>query len=209
MPVRIKICGITSLEDARVAVNLGVNALGFIFVPSSKRCISAQVAREISLRIPAFVSKVGVFVDEDIDTINQLSDYCLLDTVQMHGSESPEMCAACKRSTIKAFQVRSDFNLSVLAQYPTQGLLLDTWDPAAHGGTGKSFDWSIARKAVREYSNIILAGGLGPANLAEALEQVEPFAVDLNSGVEIRPGKKNPLKIREAVDIIRRHPWQV
>jgi phosphoribosylanthranilate isomerase len=203
MSTRIKICGITRLEDARVAANLGVDALGFIFHPKSPRFISPEQARNIIMQLPPMINRVGVFVNETKETIMQIAAQCGIDTVQLHGNESPEFCVAIPLPVIKSFSIRPDFDISKLNDYKTQGILLDTWSPEVQGGSGITFDWSIARKASAMFNNIVLAGGLGPTNLEDALRMVDPFAVDINSGVEIRPGVKNPHKIRAVVKIVK------
>lgn len=203
MSTRIKICGITRLEDARVATNLGVDALGFIFHPKSPRFISPEQARNIIMQLPPMINRVGVFVNETKETIMQIAAQCGIDTVQLHGNESPEFCVAIPLPVIKSFSIRPDFDISKLNDYKTQGILLDTWSPEVQGGSGITFDWSIARKASAMFNNIVLAGGLGPTNLEDALRMVDPFAVDINSGVEIRPGVKNPHKIRAVVKIVK------
>lgn len=205
MSTRIKICGITRLEDARVASNLGVDALGFIFYQKSPRYIQPEMARNIITSLPPFVNRVGVFVNESPETILQIAQSTGIDTVQLHGSESPDLCSSISTllPVIKAFSIQSVNDLSQLKNFNVQGLLLDTWSGQMLGGSGKTFDWNIARKATEMYENIILAGGLGPSNLEDALNLVQPYAVDINSGIEIMPGVKNPHKIRDVVKIIR------
>jgi phosphoribosylanthranilate isomerase len=201
--VRIKICGITQYEDAKTAAALGVDALGFIFCVKSPRCVTPAQAAEIIRRLPPFVNKVGVFVDETTARILEIARQAGIDTVQLHGSESPAQCREIPYPVIKALSVAEGFDIGIIGEYPAAGILLDTWDEQRRGGTGRCFDWSIAENAARRFPHVILAGGLGPANLAEALDKVAPFGVDLNSGVEIKPGVKNPLKIRDAVAAVR------
>jgi phosphoribosylanthranilate isomerase len=201
--IRVKICGITRYEDARLAANLGADALGFIFYKKSPRFITPVKAREIIRRLPPFITRVGVFIDEEPSIVAQTIVAAGLDTVQFHGSESPEYCRRFTCSVIKTFSVQPGFDIAVLDDYKVSGLLLDTWDAKARGGTGKTFDWETAKLLTARRDNIILAGGLGPSNLADALETVHPYAVDLNSGVEIRPGEKNPQKLRDAITIVK------
>lgn len=203
MSIRIKICGITQYDDAKTAISLGVDALGFVFYPGSPRNIAPAAVREIISRLPAMVNKVGVFVDESYETIMRIASQSGIDTVQLHGNEPPELCGRLPYTTIKAFGVQSGFDPLILARYPAQSFLLDTWKAGFAGGTGEKFDWSIALSAVQVNPHIILAGGLGPSNILEALDFVRPYGVDLNSGVEIRPGLKNPYKMKDAVALIR------
>ena len=203
--MRIKICGITRYEDARTAASLGVDALGFIFSSQSQRYISPANAAEITRRLPPFVSKVGVFVNEDPRRVLEAAQIAGVDTIQLHGDESPEYCAAIPLPVIKALQVGDNFGLSAISAYKgIAGILLDTWDPERRGGSGRTFDWNAAIKACHSCDTIILSGGLSPSNIQEAIETVHPYAVDVNSGVEISPGVKNPYKMREVVSIVKK-----
>jgi phosphoribosylanthranilate isomerase len=202
MPIKIKICGITNYDDAKNAVSLGVDALGFIFYPKSPRYIHPIAARDIIKRLPPFVAKVGVFVDDTEETIHAVFGQSGIDTVQLHGSEAPEFANRLSCAVVKAFAVKPGFDVDALSQYQVAGYLLDTWSDA-HGGSGKTFDWSIAKDAAQRYPNVILAGGLNPSNIREALENVQPYAVEFNSGVEIKPGVKNHYKMRDAVAIVK------
>jgi phosphoribosylanthranilate isomerase len=203
MPIRIKICGITRWEDAHNAVDLGVNALGFIFSEDSPRYIKPMDAADIIRRLPPFISKVGVFVNMHPSRIMDVARISGIDTVQLHGNEPPEAVYGLSLCTIKAFGVNTDFDLGILDTYDVNGFLLDTWDAGKPGGTGRTFDWSIARRAAEKHNNIILAGGLNAVNIRDALDNVQPYSIDLNSGVEVSPGIKNPQKMREAVEIVR------
>ena len=185
MPVRIKICGITRAEDAKVAASLGADALGFIFCPTSPRFVEPAEAARIIAGLPPFVSRVGVFLDADLTYVKNILNITGIDTVQLHGGETPEYCAALSCAVVKAFGVDAEFDIDRLAPFRVNGYLLDTWDPGVRGGTGRTFDWTIARKAQERHGNVILAGGLNPQNVEEAVEAVRPWAVDLNSGVEI------------------------
>jgi phosphoribosylanthranilate isomerase len=202
MTIKIKICGITNYDDAKNAVSLGVDALGFIFYQKSPRFIHPIAARDIIRKLPPFVSKVGVFVDDDETTIQAVFGQSGIDTVQLHGSETPQFAGRLSCAVIKAFAVKPGFDVGVLSQYKVAGYLLDTWSDS-HGGSGKTFDWSIARGATQLYQNVILAGGLNPGNVREALENVQPYAVEFNSGVEIKPGVKNHYKMRDAVAFVK------
>jgi phosphoribosylanthranilate isomerase len=203
MPYRIKICGITLYEDARAAISLGVDALGFIFYKKSPRYITPSAAADIIKKLPPFVARVGVFVDEDPKAVDDIIKKTGIDTIQLHGKELPWYCAGFACTVIKAFGIRCGFDISVLEGYRTAGYLLDTWDDTAKGGTGGTFDWSIAQAAAAKYGNVILAGGLNALNIEEALRTVRPFGVDLNSGVEIKPGVKNHYKMRDVVNIVK------
>jgi phosphoribosylanthranilate isomerase len=203
-PIRIKICGITREEDALTAAWLGVDALGFIFAPKSPRCISPEAAAKIIAALPPFVSRIGVFVNADEETICRTARIAGLDTLQLHGSETPEFCSRMPLPVIKALGLRPDFDYSLLEAYPVAGILLDSWDKKGlQGGSGITGDWNLARRITDRCRKVILAGGLGPSNVEDALEAVQPYAVDLNSGVEIMPGVKNPHKMRDAVRIIK------
>ena len=188
--VRVKICGITNLEDALMAVEAGADALGFVFFPGSPRCVSPEQADVIIRSLPPFVQTVGLFVNEELATVNLVADRCGLDLVQLHGEETPGYCAAVKRRIIKAFRVRDESSLTELPDYRVAAPLLDAWSPAAHGGTGTTFNWEIAARAAASRA-IILAGGLTPENVAAAIEVVRPYAVDVSSGVESAPRKKD------------------
>ena len=196
--VRVKICGITNIEDALMAVEAGADALGFVFVEQSPRCVSPQKAAAIVSALPPFIQTVGLFVDADIERVNWVADFCGLDIIQLHGDEAPDFCTEVRRRVVKAFRVKDAGSLSSLASYQVAGYLLDAWSPAAHGGTGKAFDWSLARDAACTRP-IILAGGLSPENVRDAVDFVQPYGVDVSSGVESSPGKKDPEKVREFI----------
>jgi phosphoribosylanthranilate isomerase len=195
--IRIKICGITNLEDALLAAELGADALGFIFYPPSPRSIEADTARAIIAQLPPLVTTVGVFVDEAAATVNELAPQVGLDWLQLHGQETPEYCRSLGRRIIKAFRIQDEKSLAALALYrgAAQALLLDTYKKGIVGGTGETFDWHLAREA-KKYGPIILAGGLIPENVVQAIATARPQAVDVASGVEARPGKKDPEKLR-------------
>jgi phosphoribosylanthranilate isomerase len=203
--VRIKICGITNLEDARLAADLGAQALGFNFYPLSPRKVDPEAARAIIAQLPPLVLSVGVFVDEDAGVVRDLAARVGLDWVQLHGQESPEYCRSLGRRVIKAFRIKDAASLSFLAVYQgaAQALLLDTYRTGQVGGTGETFDWQLARRA-HEYGRIILAGGLTPENVAQAIKIAQSQAVDVASGVEAAPGKKDPEKLRKFIAAVRR-----
>ena len=197
MTTRIKICGITNLADAQLAVELGADALGFIFYRQSKRYVAPALAADICAALPPFVTKVGVFVNEsEVDIRKTLND-CRLDAVQLHGEESPEFCQRFPVKVIKAIRVRNEDSLRAAADYDVDALLLDTYTAEQHGGTGQKFDWTLARQAKTMLRPpIVLSGGLTPENVGDAICQTEPFAVDVASGVEAELGRKDPEKLR-------------
>ena len=198
MPTRVKICGITTWEDARLSVDLGASALGFNFYPASPRAISPAEAWSIIRRLPPFVEAVGVFVNWPPLVVDALARAVRLGALQLHGGESPQEVAELSRKhrVIKAVQVKSGFRTASLARYrAADAFLLDGFSPGLHGGTGRTVNWKLARAAGR-FGRIILAGGLTPENVSEAIRVAEPYAVDLASGVEARPGRKDPAKLR-------------
>lgn len=195
---RVKICGITNWGDARLAMDLGADFLGFNFYRASPRCISPARARSIVCRIPKRVQAVGVFVDESPERIREIASFAGLRRVQLHGGETPQMVAVLTKRmrVMKAFRVRPGFRVAALARYGrASAFLLDGFSARVTGGTGRTFDWGIAKRA-RRYGRIFLAGGLTPANVAEAIRAARPYAVDVASGVESRPGKKDPARLR-------------
>jgi phosphoribosylanthranilate isomerase len=195
---RVKVCGITCLEDAQMAVHLGADAIGFIFAPSPRR-ISPEKAREIVGAIPPFVKTVGVFVDESPEVVRQIMQFCGLDLIQFHGDESPEACGEFMPCAIKAFRVRDGSMLPSIRHYQgkIRAMLLDAFSHERAGGTGQTFDWDIAVTAKGLNIPVILSGGLNPSNIGDAISKVKPFAVDVNSGIEERPGKKDHLLMKE------------
>jgi len=196
--VKVKICGITSLDDARMAVDAGADALGFVFYDKSPRYINPVAAAKIIAKLPPFVQTVGLFVNEEVEQVNWTADFCGLDVVQLHGDESPEDCLEVKRRVIKVFRIQNIVSIEPLKKYQVSGYLLDAWCPDCYGGTGKTFNWEVAA-AARQYGRIILAGGLSADNVAEALQAVQPYAVDVSSGVESAPGKKDAEKVKKFI----------
>jgi phosphoribosylanthranilate isomerase len=193
--VRVKICGICDLETAKTAVNEGADALGFVFAPS-KRKISPESAREIIKKIPPFVSTVGVFVNQTIREITDIVYFTGLDTVQLHGDETPELCRSLKQRVIKSFPVTENSDLDLAEGYDVDAYLLDAKVSGSFGGTGATFDWQLA--ANFKMAPLILAGGLTPVNVREAIDMVRPYAVDVSSGVE-SGGRKDREKIKEFI----------
>ncbi len=196
--MRVKICGITNLDDALAAVEAGADALGFVFFEKSPRHVNPMQASAIIAKLPPFVLTVGLFVNEEAEQVNWTADFCGLDIVQLHGDEEPEYCPEIRRRMIKAFRVKDAASLVSLQRYSVAGYLLDAWSPAALGGTGETFNWDLARE-VAAGGRLILAGGLTPDNVRQAVEQVRPYGVDVSSGVEAAPGKKDHGKVREFI----------
>ena len=193
--VKVKICGMTNLNDVKVAVDGGVDAGGFIFYKKSPRSVTMQAVREIVLELPPFVDSVGVFVNETAEQINKISDHCKLDRVQLHGDESPAFCKKIRRRVIKVIRVKDIQSLKKLSDYPVSSFLLDTFSEDQYGGTGKVFDWNMAYSA-KKYGPIILAGGLTPINVRQAIQRIQPYGVDVCSGVESQPGIKDHKKMK-------------
>jgi phosphoribosylanthranilate isomerase len=196
--VKVKICGITNLDDALMALEAGADALGFVFCSASPRHIFPEQAALIVSQLPPFIQTVGLFVNESPATVNATTNHCGIDIVQLHGEESPDCCAAIHRRIIKAVRVKDITSLETMQEYPVSTFLLDAWSPAAYGGTGQTFNWDIAAMAAKQ-NRIILAGGLTPENVAEAILQVRPYGVDVSSGVESSPGKKDAAKVLEFI----------
>ncbi len=188
---RVKICGITSVEDGLHAVRCGADALGLVFYNKSPRCVTAEQARRIISELPPLVTTVGLFVNHPAQEITDIARFCSLDVLQLHGDETPEQCQLPPWRVIKALRVRDEQSLADLAAYRVSGMLLDAWQADSYGGTGHRFNWQLAVQATQQRP-IILAGGLTPANVAEAVKTVRPYAVDVSSGVESAPGCKDP-----------------
>jgi phosphoribosylanthranilate isomerase len=191
---KVKICGITRLDDALAAARLGADALGFNFWPRSKRYLPPAEARAIVRRLPSFVTPVGVFVDPTRDEVLRAVDQSGIAVAQLHGDEPPELCLSLPLPVLKAIRVADVHALAALASYEVHGFLLDA-PTAGYGGSGLTFDWELAAQVARELP-IVLAGGLGPDNVAEAVRVVRPWAVDVASGVERAPGVKDQDRMR-------------
>jgi len=207
---RVKICGITRLEDARLAVELGAHALGFNFHEKSPRCIAPADAWKIIRKLPALLSTVGIFVNWDAASVLALAKSLQLSAVQLHGDESVAVTAACARHipVIKAFRADAKFSAAQIRFHDAAlSFLLDAATPdmnsASFGGTGRLADWGLAKRLATKYP-VLLAGGLTPENVAEAILTVRPYAVDVASGVESSPGKKDPAKLRAFFDAVTR-----
>lgn len=211
---RVKICGITNLEDALGAVKLGADALGFVFAESPRQ-IDPRKASQIIRSLPPFVTVVGLFVDERAEMVRKIMEDCRLDALQFHGDESPEYCgqfstrtgdkslSGCRR-TVKAFRIKDEETLKTIPSYRVDAYLLDAYVEGTVGGTGKSFNWDLAIEAKKIGRPIILAGGLSPDNVAEAIKKVSPYGVDVSSQVEKVPGKKDHKKMKDFMQTVRR-----
>jgi phosphoribosylanthranilate isomerase len=202
--VKVKVCGITNPDDARVAADAGADAIGLIFAESPRR-VSVERAREIAAALPVGVLKVGVFVDADPEEVLRIARVVGLDYVQLHGDEPPEALAEIRDGGIgvmKALRVRNAEALAAVERYEADLFLLDAWSAKARGGTGARFDWELA-KSLRGRDNIVVSGGLGPENVREAIEYFEPYGVDASSSLEERPGKKSGERVRRFVRAAR------
>jgi len=197
-PVKVKICGITRLDDALAAVRLGADALGFNFWPRSKRYLPPDRARAIVRRLPPFVTAVGVFVDPTRDEVLRALDASGVGVAQLHGDEPPALCASLPLPVVKAVRLATSHDLAQLAAYDVQAFLLDA-PSAGYGGSGTTCDWSLAAAVARELP-VVLAGGLSPDNVAEAVRTVRPWAVDVASGVESAPGVKDEERMRRFIE---------
>ncbi|MEC8928647.1 MAG: phosphoribosylanthranilate isomerase [Verrucomicrobiota bacterium] len=199
MSVTVKICGITSPVDAQEAADAGADAVGLMFYEGSPRCVSLEVAKAIVKVLPPSVARVGVFVNAEESLVRQAMRECTLNVLQFHGEESPEFCAGFGAMTLKAIRVKDESSLAELERFGTDGFLLDAFSKDARGGTGEQFNWKLARKATECGKPIFLAGGLTAENVTEAVRVAEPFAVDVSSGVESEPGRKDAEKMRAFV----------
>jgi phosphoribosylanthranilate isomerase len=200
---RIKICGITDPEGAALAADAGAAALGFNFVPGTPRCVAPEIAGAIIAGLPPFVTAVGVFLDQSLETVLRAAALAGVGAVQLHGTEGPDYVRRIPLKVIKAIAMTDRADLAAMMAYPAHAFLLDSHRAGQAGGTGRTFDWELAVEAQR-HGRIILAGGLTPENVAEAVQRVRPFAVDVASGVESRPGVKDPGKVRDFIAAVRR-----
>jgi len=201
--IKIKICGITNPEDATLAVDFGADALGFIFYPPSRRAVTAEKAREIIAKLPPFVIKIGVFVDEKPEKIQEIVNGCRLDGIQLHGAETPDFCRLFRRRVIKSFKPENESSVKEISDYKVDAFLLDSYHPELLGGTGATFDWELAVAAKMFGPPVILSGGLTPENVGEAIRLVRPYAIDAASGVEAFQGKKDPEKLKNFIEQAR------
>ena len=200
--IRVKICGNVTLKDTMAAVEAGADAVGFVFYARSPRVVSPTVVAAIVWHLPPFVTPVGVFVNENPDVVSQIMADCGLPYAQLHGEESPQYCAELKLPVLKGIRVRSREDLAMLSLYRVKAILLDAYVEGMVGGTGITFDWALAVEA-KAWGPIILAGGLTPDNVVEAIRHVQPYGVDVSSGVEVAPGVKDHAKVRAFVKSVK------
>ncbi len=203
MDVTVKICGLTNVEDALAAVEAGADWLGFVLWEKSPRYVTLETAREIARRLPPATRRVGVFVDATVEQVMFSLRICDFSALQFHGQESPSFCRQFSVMKIKAFRIRDAASLQALAGYDTDAFLLDSMVEGQPGGTGETFDWSLAAEAKKFNKPIFLAGGLTLQNVAAAVRAVQPFGVDVSSGVEASPGKKDRQKMRDFIAAVR------
>jgi phosphoribosylanthranilate isomerase len=202
MAVRIKICGITNAKDAELAAEAGADALGFIFVAGTPRCIDPETARGIIAGLPPLVTPVGVCADQPVAEVERLRQRCGFGTVQLHGAESPEYCRQLTGSVIKAFRVESGQDPPAFDAYRVHAYLVDPFVKGKLGGTGTPVPLEVAVYA-KAFGRVIVAGGLTPENVAHVIRHVQPYGVDVSSGVEAAPGRKDPEKVRAFIARVR------
>jgi len=203
MSVKVKICGITSIADGQAAAEAGADMIGLMFYEQSLRHIALATAVEISRALPPFVLRVGVFVNPDEALVTRAIAECGLNLLQFHGDEPSDFCTQFGVMSLKALRVRDAETLNQLANFHTDAFLLDAYSKGGRGGTGEKFNWDLAIEAQKFGKPIFLAGGLTPENVADAVKKVKPFAVDVSSGVESAPGKKDAAKVRAFVAAVR------
>jgi phosphoribosylanthranilate isomerase len=202
--VKIKICGITNLEDAQDAVTFGADAIGFIFAKSPRK-VEPEAVKSIIANLKGKILKVGVFVNEELNRVMEIAEDCKLDAIQLHGDESPEYTSQLKKwPVIKALRIKDDATLTSIKRYKDVfAYLLDTFSEVSYGGTGETFDWSLAVKAKDFGKPVILSGGLGLSNIQEAIKVVRPYGVDISSSIETKPGKKDSKLMKEVIARIK------
>ena len=199
---RVKICGITNIDDALAAVSFGADALGFIFHEASGRYVTPEKAGKIISALPPYISAVGVVVDKPVEDINSIVEISGVDTVQLHGNETPEFCFQLQHRTVKALRINDCVDKEDVELYPVEAILFDSYSDREYGGTGRTFRWELlAGLDISKY--IILSGGLDPENVADAIRAVRPYAVDVSSGVEESPGMKNKLKMKKFIEAVK------
>ncbi len=192
--MRVKICGITNIEDAFLAQQLGTDAIGFIFYNKSKRYVSPEIAESILKSLSPFIMKIGVFVNESFEEINNISAKVKLNAVQLHGEESPEVIEKINLPVIKSFRIKNKFDFSILNKYKDVSFLLDSFSKDEYGGTGKTFKWELIPDIYK--NKIILSGGISIDNIEEVIRKINPAAIDVSSSLEEFPGKKDHQKLK-------------
>jgi phosphoribosylanthranilate isomerase len=206
MSLKIKICGITNRDDAHAAVAAGADALGFILYKASPRYVNPDVVRAIVKLLPPFILPVGVFVNEDLKVVRDVMDSCGLTLAQLHGDETAAYCEQLGRPMLKAIRLKNVSSFLALAEYKgraqVRGFVVDAFSKTAYGGTGQVADWTLATEAART-APVLLAGGLTPDNVRDAVIKVRPYGVDVSSGVEISPGKKDPVKVKAFIQAVK------
>lgn len=201
---KIKICGITTVEQAIEISHLNIDAIGFVLFPPSPRFIKLEKVKSIVASLPPYVTTVGVVVNEPINTIKEMFSKTGLELIQLSGEESPEYCQSLTDlgiKWIKTFRIKKEFDFNILKEFPSKYFLFDAWSKKEYGGTGKSFDWKILNKNLSDY-HIILAGGINEQNVVDAIKTAQPYGIDLSSGVEVKPGVKSINKIKKLIGTI-------
>jgi phosphoribosylanthranilate isomerase len=203
--VKIKICGITNKRDAIAAAELRPDMIGFVFYSGSKRYVEPRLVRDIANELPSFISKVGVFVDMDKNRVIEIARECALDMLQFHGDETPDYCADLKKSykVMKAFRIKDSGSLKGINDYDVNFYMLDSYSEKSKGGTGENFDWNIV-ESFEFLKPVMLSGGLKPDNVRDAIEKLSPYGVDVSSGVESSPGKKEIDFMKKFVENVRK-----
>ncbi|MCA9471004.1 MAG: phosphoribosylanthranilate isomerase [Nitrospirales bacterium] len=203
---KIKICGITNLEDAQTAIREGADALGFIFHSQSPRFVEVNMVKSIVNQLPPFIIPIGVFVNEGLTIVRNMMDQCGLAVAQLHGDETPSYCETLGRPVLKGIRLKDRSSFLSLAEYKgragVRGFVIDAFSESEYGGTGKVADWNLAQEAA-EVAPILLAGGLTPDNVQEAIKKVHPYGVDVSSGVEASPGKKDRTKVKAFIQAVQ------
>lgn len=205
MSLRVKVCGLTRLEDAKLAEACGAHALGFIFYPASPRRADPEVVAQIVAELHPYTVRVGVFVGERVGTMNEVAERCRLDRIQLHGGEPYETLAQLNRPAYRAFKLKDEADLAAVRAAPDATLMLDTFDPTLPGGTGRPFNWEWAR-SLGQNRPVILAGGLSADNVAAALRTARPAAIDVSSSLEAAPGRKDAGKVEAFFAALRSAP---
>lgn len=202
--VKIKVCGITNLEDALYAAKLGADALGFIFYKKSKRYIEPDEAKKIIDKLPPFITKVGVFVNENTSELIEAKRIAGFDIFQLHGDEPPHFCSKIPGKYIKALRVNGEKSFNDIESFGTEYFLFDTYSKEEYGGTGETFNWDLLDNSYLKDKFVILSGGLTSNNISEAIKKINPYAVDVSSGVEMSPGKKDHDKLKKFFEAVRK-----